>query len=356
MVGVPRSFARFPGVDAWDAVEEADLLTESDRVVAGGFWAVVATFEGRARAWRFAHVEERGSGPDSQRWASAGGARLGPWSSDMTRDEYVAAVARIRDDIREGDVYQVNLCRMLSASCPEWSGADTLALHREIERDNPAPFAAALHLGFAESPVDVVSASPELFLSIEGDEVSSSPIKGTAAPGADFLEKDVAENVMIADLVRNDLAHVARPGTVAVPEFLARHEHPGLAHLQSTVAARLSTDMAWTGRMWPALMEAAFPPGSVSGAPKHAALEIIAREERGPRGPYCGAIGWIDADARRAALAVGIRTFFRDPLSETLEFGTGAGITWGSDPAAEWDETDLKANRLIGIANRTTMA
>jgi para-aminobenzoate synthetase component 1 len=108
--------------------------------------------------------------------------------------------------------------------------------------------------------------------------------------------------------------------------------------------------------MWPALLGGTFPPGSVSGAPKSTALKIIAREEATPRGPYCGAIGWIDADARRAELAVGIRTFWWTPArGGRLNFGTGAGITWGSDPAGEWDETELKAARLIGLASGGTM-
>ena len=108
--------------------------------------------------------------------------------------------------------------------------------------------------------------------------------------------------------------------------------------------------------MWPALLDGTFPPGSVSGAPKSSALRIIAREETVPRGPYCGAIGWIDADSRRAELAVGIRTFWWDDAAGgTLRFGTGAGITWGSDPFAEWQETELKARRLITLASADTM-
>jgi para-aminobenzoate synthetase component 1 len=202
----------------------------------------------------------------------------------------------------------------------------------------------------------VVSASPELYLAVDDRTVASSPIKGTAAPGVPMLEKDVAENVMIADLVRNDLSHVARPGTVAVPELLAEHAHPGLNHLQSTVTATLAPGFDWTPEMWPALLDGTFPPGSVSGAPKSSALEIIAREEPAPRGPYCGAIGWVDADRRRAELAVGIRTFWWTPEhGGRLHFGTGAGITWGSDPSGEWEETELKAARLIGLASGRTM-
>ena len=114
----------------------------------------------------------------------------------------------------------------------------------------------------------VVSASPERYLSVDGDAITSSPIKGTAAPGEAMLPKDEAENVMITDLIRNDLSRVAVPGSVGVPEFLALHEHPGLTHLQSTVQATLAEDCAWTPDMWRRLFEGTFPPGSVSGAPR----------------------------------------------------------------------------------------
>jgi len=201
-----------------------------------------------------------------------------------------------------------------------------------------------------------VSASPELYLGVDGGRVWSSPIKGTAAPGAAMLPKDEAENVMITDLIRNDLSHTAVPGSVDVPEFLALHQHPGLTHLQSTVASTLAPGFDWTPQMWPVLLAATFPPGSVSGAPKLSALRIIRREEPVARGPYCGAIGWIDADSRTAELAVGIRTFWWDEAQGgTLRFGTGAGITWGSDPWGEWEETQLKARKLIGLASADRM-
>jgi para-aminobenzoate synthetase component 1 len=143
---------------------------------------------------------------------------------------------------------------------------------------------------------------------------------------------------------------------VDVPELLGLHAHPGLTHLQSTVSARLAPAFDWTADMWRGLLVGTFPPGSVSGAPKSSALEIIAREEPVPRGPYCGAIGWIDADAHTAELAVGIRTFWWDDDARgILRFGTGAGITWGSEAVGEWEETELKARRLIGLASTDTM-
>src|SRR4029077_1321430 len=148
------------------------------------------------------------------------------------------------------------------------------------------------------------------------------------------------ENIMITDLVRNDLGRIGRPGSVTVTALLARQEHPGLAHLVSTLTARLGDGVGWAG-----ILAATFPPGSVTGAPKIRAQQVISELEPVPRGPYCGAIGYVDADAGRARLAVGIRTFFTstdpaDGAGQLLNFGTGAGITYPSNPEAEWDETE----------------
>lgn len=349
--------AEFRGVRARGVVEHIDARADGHRLAEGGFWVVVGDFDGRIDAWRMDEVEiaETGEGsapaapPSGREWH---GPPADAWESSLGRDDYIGGVSRIRADIREGAVYQVNLCRVLSATLAGGrEGPDAVALSERLAIGNPARYASRIVI--PASPAHpgtwIVSASPELYLSVDGARLRSSPIKGTAAPGVAMLDKDVAENVMITDLVRNDLSHVAEPGTVAVPELLGEHEHPGLTHLESTVEARLSPRYAWTDAMWPELLGGTFPPGSVSGAPKSSALRIIEREETAPRGPYCGAIGWIDADARKAELAVGIRTFWwRDG---TLHFGTGAGITWGSDPAGEWDETELKARRLIGLAS-----
>ncbi len=353
--------AAFRGVRACGVVDHVDALKDGERLAAGGFWVVVAQFDGTMDAWRFADVHYSDAQPESG--ATAGrwnGPARSAWRTSLDRDAYVRGVEAIRRDIRDGEVYQVNLCRVLEAPLPAAPpGPDAIALSHLLARGNPARFASRITIPRTRQTPGtwVVSASPELFLRVDGNSVRSSPIKGTAAPGVAMLPKDEAENVMITDLIRNDLSHVAEPGTVTVPELLALHEHPGLVHLQSTVSAQLAAKYAWTEHMWPALLGGTFPPGSVSGAPKEAALRIIAREETAPRGPYCGAIGWIDADRKQAELAVGIRTFWWDDVDGgTLRFGTGAGITWGSDALAEWDETELKASRLIGLASMDTMS
>jgi para-aminobenzoate synthetase component 1 len=256
----------------------------------------------------------------------------------------------VRERIAAGTVYQVNVCRVMDHDLP--AGADTLALAHRLAAGNPAPYAGVVRVPSRD--VDVVTASPELFLRRRGRVVESGPIKGTASTADLLREKDQHENVMIVDLVRNDLARAAVPGTVEVTRLLAVEQHPGLVHLVSTIRAELRA-----GAGWPDLFAAAFPPGSVSGAPKSTALQAIADLEPGPRGPYCGAIGWVEngaADPAETAgeLAVGIRTFWAE--RRVLRFGTGAGITWGSDPEQEWEETELKAARLVALASGRVLA
>jgi para-aminobenzoate synthetase component 1 len=347
--------ARFPGIAASDL---RDVTADPAALDSAGFWAVAVDFEGRTVCARFGDVRrtERGvAGPDTGTQTAARAARWrGPdpaaWTSSLDRDAYQAGVRAIRERIAAGEVYQVNLCRVLRAPLPPGDGGaapDIDALGAVLALGNPAPYAGTIRL--PTHGVEVATASPELFLRRDGSTVESGPIKGTAPTAGGFLPKDRAENVMIVDLVRNDLGRVCTTGSVTVPALCAVEPHPGLVHLVSTVRGELRP-----GAGWPELLAAAFPPGSVTGAPKSSALRVIGELESAPRGPYCGALGWVDADRRTAALAVGIRTFWigRDAADRPeLRFGTGAGITWGSDPAGEWAETELKARRLLAVAS-----
>jgi para-aminobenzoate synthetase component I len=315
------------------ATELTDVTSDLTALDSSGHWAVVITYEGEVTCARFGTVR-RAPLP----YAPWQGPPRESWTSSLGRDAYVAGVETIRAAIAEGTVYQANLCRVLSAPLP---GSDLLGLGHALARGNPSPYGAVMRL----PGLQIASASPELYLSRAGDVVESRPIKGTARTPEELLPKDRAENVMIVDLVRNDLGRVAEPGSVSVPALCALEEHPGLVHLVSTVRSRLP---AGTG--WPELIAATFPPGSVTGAPKSSALTLLNELEPVPRGPYCGAIGWVDADSRRGALAVGIRTFWA--TDDLLRFGTGAGITWHSDPRREWQETELKAARLLEVASR----
>jgi para-aminobenzoate synthetase component 1 len=329
--------ARFGSVLATRPVEVRHDLDGLD----GGFWAVVAEFEGPLTAVRFAHVDRSAPAASTATWTPL----EGEWRSSLDHAAYLSGVGEIRERIAAGTVYQVNLCRVLSHELPDEADLDGLA--RLLERGNPAPHAGRVVVPAAG--LDVVCASPEAFLLRDGDRLESRPIKGTATSREAMLPKDYAENVMIVDLVRNDLSHVCREGTVQVDHLCRPEEHPGLVHLVSAVSGRLRPDVGWGE-----VLAATFPPGSVSGAPKHTALQAIADLEPTSRGPYCGAIGWVDADRGTAELAVGIRSFWAETDAagrRWLRFGTGAGITWGSDPEQEWVETQVKSRRLVGLAS-----
>lgn len=320
--------------------ELVDVTHDPACLDAGGFWAVVLPYAGPAVFARFAVVRP------ARPWR--GPAWKGPartdWATSLDEAGFTDGVRAIRTAIEAGDVYQVNLTRQLSA--PVAGDADVAALGAALSIGNPAPYSAVVRVPGAG--VHVASASPERFLRREGRLVWSSPIKGTAADPDGFLRKDEAENVMIVDLVRNDLGRVCDFGSVCVPALLAKEHHPGLVHLVSTVAGELAPRVGW-----PELIDATFPPGSITGAPKVAAMELIDRLEPVGRGVYCGAVGWVDADRGIGELNVAIRTFWievadREP---TLLFGTGGGITHDSDPAGEWAETVLKAETLLGVAS-----
>ncbi|HVQ19159.1 MAG TPA: chorismate-binding protein [Actinomycetes bacterium] len=331
----PRPYAYFRDRWATDLIEVSHDPAVLDTQ---GWWAVVMTYEGEFTGARFADVRTtahpratwRAVAPDS-------------WSSSMSQDVYVEAVELVRAAIASGEVYQANVCRVLSAALPR--AADLTGLAWLLQAHHPASHSGTVLL--PEHGLQVVSASPELFLQRRERTLTSSPIKGTAKTAEGLLVKDSAENVMIVDLVRNDLGIVCQTGSISVPSLLALESFPGLVHLVSTVQGTLAD-----GYGWPDILKATFPPGSVTGAPKSSALRIIDAVERAPRGPYCGAIGWVDADAAAAELAVGIRTFWA--VDDVLHFGTGAGITWGSDPLREWDETTLKAERLLEVAGRAS--
>ncbi|MEE1929100.1 chorismate-binding protein [Streptomyces sp. TRM 70351] len=334
--------ARFGGLVASDL---RDVTHDPRALDSSGWWAVVADFEGRPLCARFGDV--RPAPPRARAAAQWHGPAPGAWTSSLDRDGYVAGVRRIRAHIAAGEVYQANLCRVLTAPLPAPDTADIDGLAALLARGNPAPYAGTVRL--PAHGVEVATASPELYLRRSGRTVTSGPIKGTGRTAADLLEKDHAENVMIVDLVRNDLGRVCAPGSVTVPALCAVEPHPGLVHLVSTVRGELAD-----GAGWAELLAGTFPPGSVTGAPKASALGIIRALEPVPRGPYCGAVGWVDADRGTGELAVGIRTFWTDrtaPGGPALRFGTGAGITWGSDPDREWAETELKASRLLTVAS-----
>jgi len=263
--------------------------------------------------------------------------------SNFTRAGYLEAVARVVEYIRAGDIFQANLSQRLEAP---FSGSP-FALYSRLRARNPAPFAAFLDFG----DVVIASASPERFVRVADGQVEARPIKGTRPRGTGpehdaalalalvESDKDRAENVMIVDLLRNDLSRVCRPGTVRAPELFALEHYATVHHLVSTVVGELTIEHDAAD-----LMRAAFPGGSITGAPKVRAMQIIAELEPTRRGVYCGSIGyWSVTGALDASIV--IRTFLVS--GEMAYFQAGGGIVADSDPEEEYRETLDKARGLV---------
>ena len=309
------------------ATDLVEISHEPSCLDDGDFWAVSTTFEGAFTAAKFATVVDSDF-PDAN-WSPI----KSQWDSVPDQVGYISYVERIRELIAQGWVYQVNACRQLTT---DDSNSNLRGLFTGILKSNPAPWASYLEI----PDLNIASASPELFLERSGSRVKTSPIKGTQLLGSsEFGTKDQSENIMIVDLMRNDLGMICESGTVEVSRLLYSQDHPGLQHLVSDVEGDLVSGISWRS-----ILESISPPGSVSGAPKSSAVSVIAENEK-PRGPYCGILGWVQGD--QAQLSVAIRIFWKD---EKINFGTGAGITFSSQSQAEWEETELKAARLIKIA------
>ena len=265
--------------------------------------------------------------------------------STFTHRGYLDAVARVREYILAGDIFQANLSQRFQSRWAE----PPFGLYRKLRQQNPAPFAA--YLGFGD--LAVLSASPERFLRLDEDRrhIETRPIKGTRPRGLGPMhdaalgralaesEKDRAENVMIVDLLRNDLSRVCRPGTVRVPELFALEHHPTVHHLVSTVVGEIETGTSAFD-----LIRAAFPGGSITGAPKVRAMEIIAELEPTQRAVYCGSIGYVSITGAMDTSIV-IRTYLA--LNGHVYFQAGGGIVADSDPELEYRETLDKAKALI---------
>jgi para-aminobenzoate synthetase component 1 len=328
-----------------------DAFAALDEMARGGFWVGFVAYDlGRAIErvhtrtiddlalpdLAFARLDDvREAAPPS---TAAHEAHLGAGRSSLSRAEHASRVDAIHSLLRDGECYQVNLTRRLEFD----AAPDPAALFGALSHANPAPYAALCSFGDALPGVAVVSASPELFLRVDGRAVETRPIKGTAADPHTLSAstKDRAENLMIVDLARNDFGRVCEYGSVHVPALFEIEAHPGLHHLVSTVRGRLRDDVSLG-----ALMRATFPPASVTGAPKPRVLQAIEDLEPVRRGVYCGAVGWIDGDRGRAELAVAIRTF--TIASGRTYLGVGGGIVADSVADAEWAETELKAARLM---------
>ena len=266
-----------------------------------------------------------------------------PVSSNLTRDAYRARATRIREYIAAGDVYQVNLSMRLQTPL----AAPPLATYGRLRAAQPVPFGAYIDLGGAH----VLSNSPELFLRRRGDRIETCPIKGTrprgVTPAADARlaaelrsdSKERAEHVMIVDLERNDLGRVCRTGSVRVERFAELATFHTLHHLVSSVRGTLAPEITVAD-----VLRATFPGGSITGAPKIRAMQIIDEVEDAPRGLYTGALGWIDASGD-LDLNVAIRTAIA--ADGALAYHVGSGIVADSDPEREYAECLLKADAFM---------
>jgi len=269
----------------------------------------------------------------------------------VDRGNWIAAVRHVQDLIAAGDVYQANLTFPAKVAI----SGHPLALFARLFSPDAAPHGGIVHDGKGRW---WISLSPELFFMLEDGKLSARPMKGTAPRSAVLAAdtaaakalandpKNRAENLMITDLIRNDLARVSLPGSVRVPSLLAVETYPSVHQMTSTVTARIAPDADAIDAL-----EALFPCGSITGAPKIRAMEIIAALEPHSRGIYCGSIGWIGPGARTASFNVAIRTLRVEGSTATL--GLGSGIVADSVPEAEWEECLTKARFLRPAAPRT---
>jgi para-aminobenzoate synthetase component 1 len=285
--------------------------------------------------------------------------------ANLSRADFLSAVERAQRYIRAGDIYQVNLSQRLAVKLPWWGEAtDAPArgdarptnrtgweLFQRLSAVSPAPFSAFLDCG----DFQIASSSPEQFLRLSGSHIQTRPIKGTRPRGADPTRdaqlayelqtsaKELAELVMITDLLRNDLGKVCEFGSVQTPELARLERFAQVQHLVSTVEGRLRKDVTHL-----AALAACFPGGSITGAPKFRAMEIIDELEPVTRGPYCGCHGYLGFN-RESQLSITIRTAIcKDGLAH---FNVGAGIVADSNPAAEYEETLAKAAGFLAALN-----
>ena len=267
------------------------------------------------------------------------------WHSNMTEESYRQKISAIHDYLHSGDCYQINLAQRF---CADYSGSEWDA-YEKLEQANHAPFSAFIRTDDAT----VLSVSPERFLELKGRKIETKPIKGTRPRSADPLqdqqnaielagaEKDQAENLMIVDLLRNDIGRVAKPGSVQVPKLFDIESFPAVHHLVSTVTAELDNHYQVTD-----LLRAAFPGGSITGAPKVRAMEIIEELEPHRRNVYCGSIGYI---SRCGAMdtSITIRTLIA--CNNKLYAWAGGGIVADSQWNAEYQETFDKLSRILPV-------
>ena len=349
---------------ARDRTAVLDAIREAERAAADGHWVAGWVSYDAAPAFDAALVARGVDAPEDTAeplvWFGVFAATTAvdapaadptpalPWQPAITRDDYGAAIWRIRDHIADGDTYQTNFTFPLVAPAP----ADAAAFFRGLARAQPAPYAAFIDT----DRWAIASVSPELFFTLNHGVLTSRPMKGTIARGrfpaedrarAEWLrasEKNRAENVMIVDMIRNDIGRVADVGTVVVESLFDVEPYPTVWQMTSTVTGRTHAPIV-------EIFRALFPCASITGAPKARTTRVIAELETQPRGLYTGAVGFIAPDSR-AQFSVAIRTVVIDRAAGTARYGIGSGVTWDSDATDEYDECLAKA-RVLGDVTPT---
>jgi para-aminobenzoate synthetase component 1 len=257
-------------------------------------------------------------------------------------------IGRLREHIREGDCYEINYCT--GRVCGDVD-VDPLVVFSKLNELSPAPFAAYYKLG----DLHLMCASPERYVKKEGAHILSQPIKGTARRGMNVAEdeankqdlrnsiKEQAENVMITDLVRNDLARTCDPGSIVVDELFGVYTYPQVHQMISTVSGTIRAGMPFTD-----VLRYSFPMGSMTGAPKFKVMQLIEQYEHARRGLFAGTVGYV-SPVGDFDFNVVIRSLFYDAVAQCISYQTGGAITWDSVPEEEWDEMRLKARALEQI-------
>lgn len=272
----------------------------------------------------------------------------------MSEDEYTHIIRSLLQHIKRGDCYEINFCQSFFA---EHAYVDPIAVYQKLVTKSPTPFAALYKL----QNKYCLCASPERYLKKEGELLISQPIKGTSKrntenasldkAAADYLrqsQKEKSENVMVVDLVRNDLSRVSQEGSVNVKELFGVYPFAQVHQMISTVEGKLLPQLQFTDAL-----KASFPMGSMTGAPKKRVIELIDAYEQQGRGLFSGSIGYITPSADFDFNVV-IRSIFYDQQHAQLSFSAGSGITFGSDPRAEYEECLLKASAIVNVLNGDT--
>jgi len=346
------------GYFSYELLHETEKLTRKEKDefatpdICLGFYDVVAAFDHiKKQAWIFSHTTvERAHWLQNMLYETS---KTTPpfkpttlnWQSDFTKEAYLDGVQKVIDYIKAGDIFQANFTQRFRADLPQ--NFNIFSLYQNLRKNNPAPFSAFLNF----KDFCIASSSPERFLKLENNHVETRPIKGTRPrdndPGQDLRnaqelsnsEKDMAENTMIVDLLRNDISKVCKPHSVDVPKLCEVQSFASVHHLVSTVVGELDGQQTAID-----LLQGCFPGGSITGAPKVRAMEIISELEPCPRGVYCGAIGYIGFDGTMDTNIV-IRTLVFKKGQVCVQ--VGGGIVADSQPENEYDETLDKAKALF---------